>query len=51
MRMSDVKLEDIVDKITKIGFRRSMEYSDIQAIVESVKHLYKKPIKPPKEDD
>jgi hypothetical protein len=42
MRMSEVKLEDIVDKIAKIGFRRNMKYSDIEAIVESVKHLYKK---------
>ena len=42
MKMSEVKLEDIVDKIAKIGFRRNMKHSDIEAIVESVKHLYKK---------
>lgn len=37
-----MELKDILDKIEKIGRRRDIKYSDIQAIKESLKHLDKK---------
>ena len=34
--------EDIIEKIEKIARSRDMKYSDVQAIIESLKHLEKK---------
>jgi hypothetical protein len=37
-----MKLEDVLEKIEEVGFRRGMKNADIQALKESIKHLDKK---------
>jgi hypothetical protein len=37
-----IRLQHALDIVTKIGQRRQMKSSDIQALVESLKHLTKK---------
>lgn len=37
-----MKLEDVIVKIEEIGSRRKMKQSDIQSLIEAMKHLEKK---------
>ena len=34
-----ISLQDAIDKVEKIGFKRNINHSDIQAIVNSLKSL------------
>ncbi len=40
--MDKMILEDVLSKIEEIGYKRNMNFSDIQAIKEAIKHLEKK---------
>ena len=37
-----LRLQSALDSVTKVGQKRQMNYSDIQAILESLKNLSKK---------
>lgn len=40
--MQELSLEDVCARIKKVADRRDMKYSDVQAIIESLKQLAKK---------